>query len=409
MKLYPNRWNLPLWELLGDPQPGTEKYLEAILSGGPLDSDRLIHVETGRSILIKECKEYGDDWRITAKGLARGFFRKGDRFLDSAYPARWESEGLFLPQGGMNQSWDSSQATLLGQLVRHGGIPVRVRPLSGQGGKKSFLLSCKGVLLLPGASYHIEHGTKKIALTLLAAGPFRDKDLSLLVSKAFRFPRLSSLRAIYSVNLRHRGWAILPPELWGETFDDALGEGNVRVMNRTFQFWRNKLIRRSKVPGGFTLDELQTEYRLPTAVGEIIARDLLTHGELVQTSGRFESTVTAQRRLSPVAKNVLSRLEQKTLSGLHRSAFRSELELRGLEDLVRMRLVLNLEDEWYLSKKSYTAIVDKLRSQPQHRWGLSELREVLEPSRSFLLTLLNDLVRQGIMVREGTEWSLRET
>ncbi len=409
MKIYPNRWNIPLWELVGSPSPGPEKYLQARVRGAPLDGKRLCHVETGRVILVKEAISRDGDWQVTAKGLAQGLFRAGDRFLDSAYPASWAPEGLFLPQGAMNQGWEQDRATLLGPLVRHGGVPVTVRLLSGKDQKKLFHLSCRGVLLLPGAPYFIEHGSRKVELVLLAAGPFRDKDLDLLTSKAFRFPGLLSLRAIYSINLRHRGWVLLPPELWDESFDEALGERGVRVMRRTLDFWHRKLVRRSRIPGGFSLGDLEKDFGLPMAVGEFLTRDLVNRGELRYSEGRYESSIAAERRLSPYAQTVLHRLQQKRLSGLHRAAFRQELELKGLDELQRLGLILSLEGEWYLSLKSYRAILETLAAQQKRSWTLSELREVLEPSRAFLMALLKEMVARGHIDREEGGWSLRQT
>lgn len=406
-KLYPNRWKLPLWKLIGPPfsDPG-EAFLQVVLEGPEPPPARLVHVESGKAILLKASRQEPGGFRVAAKGLLRPLFRAGDRLLDAAYPAQWRNEGLFVPQGAMNRGWDLDRATLLGPLVRTGGVPVQVRTLDGGQGKRLLHLRCRGVLLLPGAFYWIEHGDRRLDLALLAFGPFREKDLGLLGRRAFRFPGLLSVRAIYSVNLRHRGFVLLPPELHAETFEEALGTGEVRIMRRTLDFWKTRLARRAKLPGGLSPTELEREAILPAPVVRYVAEALVAEGRLVEDGGRYRSTIDPQRRLSPYARSVWKRLGQRALVGLHANALTDPIQKRGMEELVQLGLAVDLGEGWYLSDSSLREVVDRLRAAPTGPWDLHQLRDLLPASRSYLMALLQELVRRRVLTQEGARWRL---
>jgi len=407
MKLYPNQWHLPFWKVVQLPFAGEGKYLQMVIKGPTTPPEHLIHVETGKHLLVKNIETQDQGFVITAKGLTLNQFRPGDRLLSYGYPARWELEGLFIPQGAMNQLWQGQRATLMGSLVRQGGIPVEVQPREGTKGKWTYLLKCKGVLLLPGAFYWLEHANQRLDLTLLAPGPFQEKDLAILGQKAFRFPGLLSIRGIYSILLRQKGWVVLPPELYQETFEDALGDNSIRIMKRTNDFWQNKLLRRCKLPKGLSPQECEREWGLPHPVTNFLLAELVQKNLLEEKAGRYHARLNSEKRLSLYARTILKRLVERGELGLKKESLKDDLQVRGLEELCDLGLAVALDDGWFLSSEVIEGIVQKLTATNKRVWKISDLREYLDASRSYLLALLLELEKRGVLKREGNECHLR--
>lgn len=406
-QLYPNRWKIPHWTLESDPFPEEgKKHLGALLRGPNAIPERLYHVESGRTVRLKERSLEGEVLRINAQGLMRGRFRAGDRLLDPSYPVVWHEEGIFLPQGAMNRGWDREKGALMGFLVRRGGIPVHVRTLQDHSGKRLLHVRCRGVSLLPGAAYWLEHGDQRVDLALLAAGPFREKDEGLLLRLAFRFPGLLHLKAYYAVNLRLRGWVVLPPELYEEAFEDSQGEGAVRVMERSLRYWLDRLSRAARRPGGLVPEEVQADFGLPPPVGDFLLGRLEREGRLVRRMGRYEPPGDPRQRLSLYARTVLRRLEARGEGGLKASTLKQPLERRGLEELVQAGLAVRLEEDWHLAAGVEKAALLKLRQAGRAQWDLPSLRGLLPDSRAYLVALIHHWEAKGVLRPEDGGWRL---
>jgi len=403
IKTYPNQWEIPVWIQKGDPFSKNleDKYLWILLDGPEDPPEKLVHLESGKSINIKAVEKRDESWAVQAKGLTQKGYADNDRFISLEYPVVWGKLAFFLPQGAMNNAWKGDSATLTGPLLRKGGISVRVRTLSHDEGKFLLQVSAeKGFLQLAGSVYNLESETQLLQTALVYGEPVKEKDPPMILRKVFRFPGLPTIKALYAIVLRHRGWVLLPPELWEEEYEESWGGPYFRILSRTKEFLETKFTRLVKKPGGLGLQEAQDLLGVPVNIIEPLALGLVEAGKVLKGEGVFLPVGNPEDFLSPLAKGVLKEVRRKGATATKELSFRTPAQREALPQLSGSGLITSLGDGWYISGEALESIKESLISKGKRSWSTSELREFLEASRSCLMVLLKTMEEKEMLLCE---------
>lgn len=408
-KLSPSELRIPLFRLVGEARAGRTKLVQ-VEARGPEEVQApqgFWVIETGRNLEAHDGRREGDVYRFGAKGLPTAALKAGLELLPETWPLAQAPRALFVPLGAGNQRFEPGRAFLKGPLLGGRGREVTVaRRSAGENGER-FLVQITASRALPcliGAPYTLTDARgQEVPLALLAHDPLRDRDLEELARKAFKYPGQPSVKALYSLNLRLRGWVELPPPLWNDEFEDAAGTGGVRVLSLARKNLSAKLLRLCQKPGGIRRADLRASMDLPPRVLDALLAPLRDEGQVKIEEGWVLPGKAPEAYLSPLAKNFIKKLEERGLRGLKLELTREGVERDTYEALSRMGAVRTFEGGVLVGPQAWAQILTHVCGPGRlgHVWILPRLREELEPCRTFLLSVVQALESEGWLEDTG--------
>jgi hypothetical protein len=402
-------FRLPTLTLVGQPWRAGEDdklfWVNFSFDGLPFDLADLAVLETGRNLRGRNFQTSPDGkTRFQFKGIPEKAMTPGLHLHDAAWPVRHEHKAYLVPLGAQNQTLNSGKGLLKGSLLPQEGLEIELKKIDGPGGK--FLVAVSSARSLPcltGQQYTVEPvGQTALDAALVTCGLVEPRDLADFVKKTFRFPGLPTVNALYSIGLRVNGWAVLPPPLWEEVFEESIGREGVRIMTKAWSHFAKKAKNAAAQPGGISDDDLRKRMLLPPAVYEFLTKKLLEDGELRTNEGFFLPMADPETYLSPVAKRALTQLDERGEAGIDLENEPNTLFQKTYRDLARMGLAVATETPWVYSRAGWASLRARICGPGtlERQWRIADVKDLLGVHRKPILGLLNKLEEEGWLERK---------
>lgn len=402
-------FRLPTLSLVGQPWRAGEDdklfWVNFTFDALPFVLGDLAVLETGRTLRGRNFQTSPEGkTRFQFKGIPEKAMVPGLHLYDAAWPVRHERRAYLVPLGAQNQKLNATRGRLKSSLLPPEGIEVELKKVEA-GGEK-FLLSVSSPRSFPclvGQQYTVEPaGEAAFDTALVTSGLVEPRDLADFVKKTFRFPGLPTVNALYSIGLRVSGYAVLPPPLWEEEFEETVGNEAVRIMTKAWAHFAKKARNAAAQPGGISVDELKKRMELPEPVFEFLTRTLVEKGELKAVEGHYLPVADPETYLSPVAKKALAQLEARGEAGVDLENEPNSLFKKTYQDLARMGLGVATETPWVYSRAGWAAVRARLCGPGTlgRAWKIADVKELLSTTRKPILGLLNRLEAEGWLERK---------
>ena len=398
-------FQLPFIRLTGQPykkHPEDKLYwVDFEFEGQEFRLADLAILESGRWLEVRAVHREASKQSLQFKGVPEKVMQNGRRLYDASWPISYERKAYLVPLGAQNRRLKDSNVRLKGGLLDPEGLSVQLKWVDAPSGK--FLATVSAERKFPcliGANYQVENDKgETLDTVLLTAGTVTARDLADYLAKTFRFPGQPSTKALYSVNLRVNGWAILPPPLWAEEFEESEGEQGVRVMRKAFEHFSKKMRNACAQPGGLDETALKERMALPPAVFRYLTFRLVQSSLLRKKEDWYLPVGSPETFLSPLAKGILKRLESQGLAGMDLSTTTDDLLRVTLLQLARMDLAVLTESPWVYSLEAWDDIRHRLCGEGRlgTAWKIVEVKDILGCSRKPLLGVLNKLEEEGYL------------
>ena len=402
-------FHLPLLSLVGTPwlhdSEDKNYWVSFAWDGGPFPLTELGVLETGRTFHVKNMITNAEGKaKFQFKGIPEKALTAELRLYDATWPVRHERKAYLVPLGAQNQTLNAVKGVLKGRLLAEEGVEVDLHKLDA--GSDKFLLAVTARRLLPcliGQVYTVEPASgAAFDAALLTCGTLEPRDLADFVKKAFRFPGLPTVNALYSINLRVHGWVVLPPSMKDEEFEESEGVGAVRIMTKAMAHFTKKARNAAAQPGGISVAALTEKMALLPAVFHFLMEFLVGRGDLKLVDGFYLPTADPMTYLSPIAKKALEQLDAAGPDGLDADNEPNTLFKRTYGELARMGLAIHTETPWLYSLAGWAQLADKLCGPGTlgRTWQIADVKELLGITRKPILGLLNKLEEQGYLERK---------
>jgi hypothetical protein len=401
-------FRLPTLTLIGQPWRAGEDdklfWVNFRFDALPFVLDNLAVLETGRTLRGRSFQTAADGrTKFQFKGIPEKAMTEGLRLHDASWPVRHEHKAYFVPMGAQNQAV-VGKGVIKGSLLPETGIEVELKKIDGPGDK--FLVAASSRTALPcltGQQYTIEtSGHPALDAALLTCGSVEPRDLADFVKKAFRFPGLPTVNALYSIGLRVNGYAVLPPPLWEEEFEESVGKEGVRIMTKAWAHFAKKARNAAAQPGGIGSEELQKRMLLPQPVFEFLTKKLVEDGDLRIKEGFFLPVADPETYLSPIAKRALIQLDERGESGVDLENEPNTLFQKTYRDLARMGLAVETETPWVYGLAGWAALRARICGPEtlDRQWRIADVKDLLGVHRKPILGILNRLEAEGWLERK---------
>ena len=379
-------------------------WIAAQFDGAPFEFDHLALLSTGRTLRAKGVQATPDgNVKFQFKGIAEKALLPGLKLYNAAWPVRHEKKLYGIPLGAQNQKWNPGPARLRGSLLPPEGVEVDVKRIEAAEGKDIVVLTTMGALpALVGAVYTLEPKEgAPFDFALLTAGLLAPRDLADYIKKAYKFPGLPTVNALYSIGLRVHGSVVLPPPLWGEEFQETVGKDAVRFMDKAWVQFTKRARNAAAQPGGIAEDELRRSLALPAPTLDFLLEKMAVNGELRKVKEYWLPNADPLSYLSPLAKKTLESLNASAVAGIDLSSGLSPVLSRTYQALTRMGLAVETETPWIYGLSGWDEIRTKLCGPGTlaREWKIAEVKELLDVSRKPLLGILNRLEEEGWLER----------
>lgn len=401
-------FRLPTLSLSGRPWRAPDDklfWVNFTFDGLPFVLDELGVLETGRTLRGRNFQTAPDGkTRFQFKGIPEKALSPGLHLYDAAWPVRHEKKAYLVPLGAQNQTVNAARGMLKGALLPPEGVEVDIKKIDAGGGKFLLAVNCrKDLPCLVGQQYTLEPaGDAVLDTALVTCGAVEPRDLADFVKKTFRFPGLPTVNALYSIGLRVNGFAVLPPPLWEEEFEETVGRDGVRVMTKAWAHFAKKARNAAAQPGGIRDDALKTKMALPEPVYAFLIAKLVEDGELKQKEGHVLPAADPQTYLSPVARKALSQLEDQGAAGVDIENEPSPLFKKTYLDLARMDLAVATETPWIYGLSGWGLLRTQICGPGTlgKQWRIADVKDLLGVSRKPILGILNKLEEEGWLERK---------
>jgi hypothetical protein len=400
-------FRLPTLTLVGHPWRADEDdklfWVNFTFDGPPFALGDLAVLETGRNLKGRNHQTGDGKDRFQFKGIAEKGMVPGLHLHDAAWPVVAEHKAYLVPLGAQNQPVSNGKAHLKGTILPLDGLEVDIKKV--EAGEKFLLAvtSRKAFPCLVGQQYTVEPATGEAFDTaLVTCGTLEPRDLADFLRKTFRFPGLPTVNALYSIGLRVHGYAVLPPPLWKEEFEETVGQDSVRVMTKAWEHFAKKARNAAAQPGGIRSEELRQRMLLPKPVFDFLTQKLVDDGALRTVEEYYLPVADPETYLSPIAKKALSQLEARGEEGIDIEAEPNPLFQKTYRDLARMGLAVDTETPWIYSRTSWNTLRAKLCGPETlgREWRIAEVKDLLGVSRRPILGILNKLEEEGWLERK---------
>lgn len=376
-----------------------------VFDGLPFVLDDLAVLETGRFLRARNFQKSPEGkTKFQFKGIPEKAMVPGLHLYDAAWPVRHERKLYLVPLGAQNQTLTASHGKLKGALLPEAGVEVDFKKIDAGADKYLVAVSSrKDLPCLVGHQYTVEPaGDPAFDTALVTCGTIEPRDLSDFVKKTFRFPGLPTVNALYSIGLRVAGYAVLPPPLWDEEFEETVGKDGVRVMTKAWAHFSKKARNAAAQPGGISDADLKTKMALPEAVYAFLTKKLVEDAELKVREGYFLPTAAPESYLSPVARKALEQLGDRGADGVDLENEPNTLFQKTYRDLARMDLAVATETPWVYGLSGWAVLRSKVCGAGTlgREWRIAEVKDLLGVSRKPILGILNKLEEEGWLERK---------
>jgi len=372
------------------------KYLtiRALVCGEPPESGDFTVFPSGKLLRVKECRrnETGNEVILTVKGLAASWFKRGTVLLPREMGAG-EGRTALIAWMGTPPSGSGMEVTLRDLP----GYRAAGRASVDKEGRFTQIKCASTFIQIPGSIYRVESRDTKGEGVLIMAEPFSSEQVAQMIQRAGKFGNFPGPDSIYSMNLRIRGYAYLPPAMRKTEFEGVSRIGDWAVMSRIGDRSLTTIEKRSRSEGGIREADLPDLLKLPEELVRTMTAHLCSEEKIYRHKGfLLNRSGTPEQFLSPMTRSLLESLRAAGAEGMNmkeagpRSGGVEALERRGLIRILEGSLFS--EEGYGLLKEQVLALIPDEGS-----FELGDLTGKSDLGRSRLLALLEEMEKDGIL------------
>lgn len=379
------------------PAEGKGVSLQASVHGNPPEEGRFHLFPGAETLRLKSSGTDGASRVLGVKGISRSALRDGELLVSEEQPASEGRKALIL---WIKKPRSTGSMTLC--LRDTPGIKSPARVSAGEGSGAVILSSRLPFLQIPGQIYTVSNGTQEGEFLLLMAEPWSSEEQKKMKARLAKNKNFPGEEAVYSMNLRVRGAAALPPALMDAEFDGAVKLGNWAVMDRIYDRALSLIEKRSRSEEGLFIDDLPSLVHLPSGLCRRIAESLVEEGKVLRRKGYLINSCEDHRDfLSPMSRMWLEGLEAAGEEGLPvKESFPLGDRLQAME----RRGLLRAFESFIIDEASYRRQSRRiLEALPKDRdFEMTDIKGFDNLSRSRLLAFLQAMENDGeILKSEG--------
>ena len=192
---------------------------------------------------------------------------------------------------------------------------------------------------------------------------------------------------------------------------DVSKEGDVITLSgfhfAPFKFisWKNKIMNIAKSRNaGFTAEEIELN-PLPLKAKVAILNHLCDEGILSLGGRIYIEKGKGKESLNPIARSILQAAKDTGEKGVDVSRLNVPQCKSQVRDLVKMGLLICIEDYLYYHKEVFDAIVEKILKghKKGDRISIADVRDATGLSRKYIIPILNITEKMKILKRDGND------
>ncbi len=368
--------------------------------GNPPEKGDFLVYPSGKKVQLKGSVNRDDSgsMEVSLKGGAVPLIQKNAVLVPFYYGARSGKKALVVWKGNPPDS-----RTLNLCLRDMPEIVFDQKIVSNRPERVSRISSLQPFLQIPGQIYQVRGDSYHRECVLLMTEPFTDKEMKDITRRVNKFGKFPGPAGIYSMNLRVRGYAQVPPEIGAENFQGARVLGDWYVMSRILDKWQDTIVKRSRHEAGIPDDDLFSLIDAPEELVLKLVEELTFRGEVYKSKGFILNRSEQQEQfLAPMTKAFLKELTELSTNGLnlkeHPPTGRPDLP-----DILEKRGLARRVESILYSIQAYNELVDDLKNHiPRDRsFDLGDLAGKTELSRSRLIGLLDAMEADGMLASSG--------
>ena len=172
-----------------------------------------------------------------------------------------------------------------------------------------------------------------------------------------------------------------------------------------FIAWKNKVINIAKSRNtGFTAEEVDLS-PLPLKAKTAILNHLCDEGVLTMSGNIYIEKGRSGQNISSVAKSILKFAIEAGDKGVDVSRLNVPQYKKEVRDLVKLNLLICIEDLLYYHKDVFDKVVKKILKNKKKgdRMTIADVRDATGLSRKYILPILNIMEKMKIVIRDGND------
>lgn len=172
-----------------------------------------------------------------------------------------------------------------------------------------------------------------------------------------------------------------------------------------FIAWKNKIINIAHTRNtGFTVDEIDLS-PLPLKAKIAIFNHLCDEGVLTMSGNIYIEKGKSNQNISPIAKSILKSAIEAKDKGIDVSRLNVPQYKKEVRDLVKLNLLICIEDLLYYHKDVFDDVVKKILKNKKkgERMSIGEVRDATGLSRKYVIPILNIMEKMKMVSRDGND------
>ena len=186
---------------------------------------------------------------------------------------------------------------------------------------------------------------------------------------------------------------------------DVISLSGFRFEPLKFIAWKNKIINISKAKNtGFAPEEIDIPL-LPLKAKIAILNHLCDEGVLTMAGHLYIEKDKGKANLSNTAKTILQEAVNAGDKGIDVSKLNVPQYKAEVRDLVKLGLLICLEDFLYYHKETFDNVVEKMlkKRKKGDRFTIADARESTGLSRKYIIPILNIMEKMKMVSRDGND------
>ena len=208
-------------------------------------------------------------------------------------------------------------------------------------------------------------------------------------------------------------WQSFLFNLYGYAFKglDVSKEGDIITLSgfhfapTKFIAWKNKVINIAKSRNtGFTVEEVDLS-PLPLKAKTAILNHLCDEGVLTMSGNIYIEKGKSSQNISAIAKSILKSAIEAKDKGIDVSRLNVPQYKKEVRDLVKLNLLICIEDLLYYHKDVFDDVVKKILKNRKkgERMTIGDVRNVTGLSRKYIIPILNIMEKMKMVSRDGND------